>query len=273
MLRLEAMLVSNKERNYPNLKNTIDSDFDKVKNYNSIMAKIDALNEKSLDEKNNTNKKGIAMKKLKPKYIYSIVSVALIAIFAFGFINNKINLDVISSNKAGKNDTNIKLNINKPKNESMSKIAADLAAEDKSLKLENLPNKFNFMRNIDIPKDYKLASCSTLYTASSLESDTYDLLHDYIFDYEKSDEENITVTFSEVEEPLRDCFVESENAKKISKIHGTDVVITELGNTYTVTFKHNNIYFDIETHGISQDELVKMLVSIIDSDNTKDETK
>ena len=57
------MLVSNKERNYPNLKNTIDSDFDKVKNYNSIMAKIDALNEKSLDEKNNTNKKGIAMKK------------------------------------------------------------------------------------------------------------------------------------------------------------------------------------------------------------------
>lgn len=261
--------MSNKERNYPNLKNTIDSDFDKVKNYNSIMAKIDALNEKSLDEKNNTNKKGIAMKKLKPKYIYSIVSVALIAIFAFGFINNKINLDVISSNKAGKNDTNIKLNINKPKNESMSKIAA----EDKSLKLENLPNKFNFMRNIDIPKDYKLASCSTLYTASSLESDTYDLLHDYIFDYEKSDEENITVTFSEVEEPLRDCFVESENAKKISKIHGTDVVITELGNTYTVTFKHNNIYFDIETHGISQDELVKMLVSIIDADTTENETK
>ena len=124
-----------------------------------------------------------------------------------------------------------------------------------------------------IPKDYKLASCSTLYTASSLESDTYDLLHDYIFDYEKSDEENITVTFSEVEEPLRDCFVESENAKKISKIHGTDVVITELGNTYTVTFKHNNIYFDIETHGISQDELVKMLVSIIDADTTENETK
>ena len=265
--------MSNKERNYPSLKNTIDSDFDKVKNYNSIMAKIDALNEKSLDEKNNTNKKGIAMKKLKPKYIYSIVSVALIAIFAFGFINNKINLDVISSNKAGKNDTNIKLNINKPKNESMSKIAADLAAEDKSLKLENLPNKFNFMRNIDIPKDYKLASCSTLYTASSLESGTYDLLHDYIFDYEKSDEENITVTFSEVEEPLRDCFVESENGNKISKIHGTNVVITELGNTYTVTFKHNNIYFDIETHGISQDELVKMLVSIIDADTTENETK
>lgn len=257
------MLVSNKERNYPNLKNIIDSDFDKVKNYNSIMAKIDALNEKSLDEKNNTNKKGFAMKKLKPKYIYSIVSVALIAIIAFGFINNKLNIDVISSNKSGKNDTNIELNINKPKNESMSKIAA----EDKSLKLENLPNKFNFMRNIDIPKDYKLASCYTLYTASSLESDTYDLLHDYIFDYEKSDDENITVTFSEVEEPLRDCFVESENANKISKIHGTDVVITELGNSYTVTFKHNNIYFDIETHGISQDELVKMLVSIIDSDN------
>ena len=261
--------MSNKERNYPNLKNAIDSDFDKVKNYNSIMAKIDALNEKSLDEKNNTNKKGFAMKKLKPKYIYSIVSVALIAIIAFGFINNKLNIDVNTLNKAGNNDTNIELNINKPKNESMSKIAA----EDKSLKLEDLPNKFNFMRNIDIPKDYKLASCSTLYTASSLESDTYDLLHDYIFDYEKSDDENITVTFSEVEEPLRDCFVESENANKISKIHGTDVVITELGNSYTVTFKHNNIYFDIEAHGISQDELVKMLVSIIDADNTKNETK
>ena len=116
-------------------------------------------------------------------------------------------------------------------------------------------------------KYYKLASCSTLYTSSSLESDTYDFLHDYIFDYEKSDDENITVTFSEVEEPLRDCFVETENANKISKIHDTDVVITEFGNSYTVTFKHNNIYFDIETHGISQDELVKMLVSIIDSDN------
>lgn len=269
--------MSDKERNYPNLKNTIDSDFDKVKNYNSIMTKIDALNEKSLDKKNNTNKKGIAMEKLKPKYIYSIASVALIAIIAFGFINNKIYVDVISLNKSSKNDTNIELNINKQKNESTSKIVADLDAEGKSLKLENLPNKFNFIKNINIPKDYKLASCSTLYTASNLESDTYDLLHDYIFDYEKSDEENITVTFSEVEKPLRDCFVENENFKKISKIHGIDVVITELGNSYTATFKHDNIYFDIETHGISQDELVKILVSIIDVDNdvnnTENETK
>ena len=60
--------MSNKERNYPNLKNTIDSDFDKVKNYNSIMAKIDALNEKSLDEKNNTNKQ----KKQKKKTLKSV---------------------------------------------------------------------------------------------------------------------------------------------------------------------------------------------------------
>ena len=57
--------MSNKERNYPNLKNTIDSDFDKVKNYNSIMAKIDALNEKSLDEKNNTNKNPIILVRIK----------------------------------------------------------------------------------------------------------------------------------------------------------------------------------------------------------------
>ena len=89
---------------------------------------------KSLDEKNNTNKKGFAMKNLKPKYIYSIVSVALIAIIAFGFINNKLNIDVISSNKSGKNDTNIELDINKPKNESMSKVAA----EDKSLKVQRI---------------------------------------------------------------------------------------------------------------------------------------
>lgn len=51
--------------------------------------------------------------------------------------------------------------------------------------------------------------------------------------------------------------------EKISKIEDTEVIITQYEKLYLAEFKMNDVYFDIETAGITQTELVDLLVSII----------
>ena len=51
--------------------------------------------------------------------------------------------------------------------------------------------------------------------------------------------------------------------EKISVIENTDVIITQYEKLYLAEFKMNDVYFDIETSGITQTELVDLLVSII----------
>ena len=69
------------------------------------------------------------------------------------------------------------------------------------------------------------------------------------------------ITLHKIGKPLRDCYLSSE--EKISKIENTDVIITQYEKLYLAEFKLNDVYFDIETAGITQKELVDLLVSLI----------
>ncbi len=55
----------------------------------------------------------------------------------------------------------------------------------------------------------------------------------------------------------------SSEEKKISKIENTDVIITQYEKLYLAEFKLNDVYFDIETAGITQ-KRVSGFTSIID---------
>ena len=90
----------------------------------------------------------------------------------------------------------------------------------------------------------------------------YSSLHDYVFNYSKDYENTIKVAFSEVGEPIRDNFL--DDSKKISKIGDVDVIISQYEKMYVATFKCKGIYFDIETNGITEEELVNLLESIIE---------
>ena len=72
---------------------------------------------------------------------------------------------------------------------------------------------------------------------------------------------NITIAFSEIDKPLRDYYIDNQELK--SKIGDVELEISQYKNMYIVTFSYNNLNFDIETNGITEDELVELLVSII----------
>ena len=76
---------------------------------------------------------------------------------------------------------------------------------------------------------------------------------------------NIIIAFSEIEEPIRDYYIDGGN--KISKIGDVELKITqsESQEMYIVTFEYKDIYFDIETTGITEDQLVDLLKSLINN--------
>ena len=124
-----------------------------------------------------------------------------------------------------------------------------------------MAEKFKFIENISLPEEYKLEESYTVYTRDNKEVDEYNILHDYVFNYTK-DNNKIKIAFSEIEEPLRDYFI--EGGDKISKIGDAEFIIYQSEEMYIVTFNYQNINFDIETTGITEDELVNLLQSIID---------
>ena len=149
------------------------------------------------------------------------------------------------------------LEINPMQGTSMAKLDADV----QTVEINSLPEKFGFINNIALPSEYKLDNSYELFTRENFNTTEYSLLHDYVFNYSKDYENTIKVAFSEVGEPIRDYFL--DDSKKISKIGDVDVIISQYEKMYVATFKCKEIYFDIETNGITEEELVNLLESII----------
>ena len=115
-----------------------------------------------------------------------------------------------------------------------------------------------------MPEEYQLETSYNVYIRSDRNIAKYDLLHDYVFNYQKDDfSSGIKIAFSEIEEPLRDYFIDDKY--KTSKIGDAEIIITQYKQMYMASFKYKDIYFDIETNGITENELVELLVSIIEN--------
>ena len=152
---------------------------------------------------------------------------------------------------------NVMLEINPMRGASMAKLDADV----QTVEINSLPEKFGFINNIALPSKYKLDNSYEVYTRENYDDAEYSLLHDYVFNYNKDYENTIKVAFSEAGEPVRDNFV--DDSKKVSKIGDVDVIISQYEKMYVATFKCKEINFDIETNGITEEELVNLLESII----------
>lgn len=226
-----------------NLKYTIQKNFDKEKNYNIILSKI--------ERRDNM--------KVKLSYVLasSFVAIALlVGIVAYNVPKND-NEIVTPPTVQGV----LEININKAKMQSMAKLDADIqeAVVDKEIN-----KSFPFVqKELNAPKDLKNYGVNrVLMTRKDLSDKDYSVAHDYIWDYSnEAQDRTIKIAFSKVGKPLRDYHLSSE--EKISKIENTDVIITQYEKLYLAEFKLNDVYFDIETAGITQTELIDLLVSII----------
>lgn len=196
------------------------------------------------------------------KVIYVLSSICAVFILGIGiFVGVNKNLLPGNTVDIGKTDANdgVELNINKIKDMSMTSLDADV----KTIELENLPEEFTFIENLQIPEEYNFENGYTVYTRENTDTAEYDVLHDYILNYSKDDLNDIKIAFSGIEAPIRDYFI--GDGDKISKIGNVELKVSQWENMYIVTFEYNDIYFDIETTGITENELVNLLKSIIDN--------
>lgn len=208
------------------------------------------------------------MKKNKNKKIlYTISSMCAVFILGIGVLIGTSNLNnkTLQGESLGKTENEnmkIELKINKIKNMAETKLDADA----KTVEVENLPEKMQFINKVKIPDEYKLTNSYNVYTRD-INSDNrdYNILHDYLFYYEKGENNIIRIAVSEIERPLRDYFI--GEGEKISKIGDAKLTIYQWNQMYIVNFEYKNMYFDIETTGITENELTTLLESIITNVN------
>ena len=204
-----------------NLKDTIQKNFDKKKNYNIILSKI--------ERRDNM--------KVKLSYVLasSLVAIALLVGIVAYNVPKSNNENVMPPTVQGI----LELNINKAEYQSIVK------------------------KDINAPKDLRDYGVNkVVMTRKDFSDKDYSIAHDYIWDYSnEAENRTIRIAFSKIGKPLRDYYLSSE--EKISKIENTDVIITQYEKLYLAEFKLNDVYFDIETAGITQKELVDLLVSLI----------
>lgn len=122
---------------------------------------------------------------------------------------------------------------------------------------EKIPDSFSFNNfYTNSIKGYKDANLPDEYR-----------LHDYVFEYQTENNGEVFIAICKDEEPLRDYIFDFKGEK--SKIGDIELEISQYNNAYIVTFNYNDINYDIETKGISEDELLELLKSIlIDANRT-----
>lgn len=230
-----------------NLKDTIQKNFDKKKNYNIILSKI--------ERRDNM--------KVKLSYVLasSLVAIALLVGIVAYNVPKSNNENVMPPTVQGI----LELNINKAEYQSMMTLDADIKVKEANTELNSEFEKdFSFVKkDINAPKDLRDYGVNkVVMTRKDFSDKDYSIAHDYIWDYSnEAENRTIRIAFSKIGKPLRDYYLSSE--EKISKIENTDVIITQYEKLYLAEFKMNDVYFDIETSGITQTELVDLLVSII----------
>ena len=230
----------------------------KEKIRNNIREEIAISNiRKEFDMKKNKNK----------KVIYTISSMCAVFILGIGVLIGTSNLNnkTLQGKTLGRTENEnmkIELKINKIKDMAMAKLDADV----KTIEIEKLPENMQFINKVKIPDEYKLTNSYNVYTRD-INSDNrdYNILHDYLFYYEKGENNIIRIAVSEIEKPLRDYFI--GEGEKISKIGDAKLTIYQWKQMYIVNFEYKNMYFDTETTGVTEDELTTLLESIITSVN------
>ena len=142
-------------------------------------------------------------------------------------------------------------------------VATSLDADIQTMEMTEVPANIQFINNIKVPEGYQLESSYNVYIRSERNIAKYDLLHDYVFSYKKDSTNSIIIAVSEIEEPLRDYYI--DGGEKLSKIGDTQLIISRWKDMYIVTFEYNDLYFDIETTGVTENQLVDLLESLINN--------
>lgn len=226
--------MTNKE----NLKNTINNDFSKENNYNKIINRIE--------------RKRLKLWKLAP------IAACLVLIFtSLSFINN--DKKILQNNN---NSNTTILNINNLESISANKIDADIRSLILHDGAESTVEVNLLDMTLTIPSHLNKFNSYAIYTRENKKSE-YNILNSYVYLYsDKSNDKCIRISFSKDTKPLRDYHFSTEGSKD-TIINNTRLKIFQYENLYFTEFYYKDYNFDIETDGITENELSNLLISII----------
>ncbi len=86
--------------------------------------------------------------------------------------------------------------------------------------------------------------------------------HDYVFALRTASGGSAEIALCAGEAPLRDCFFVCD-APKQSEIGGTAVTVYGVRDTLFAEFTCDAVYYDVETHGVSAEELENLLTGLL----------
>ena len=110
----------------------------------------------------------------------------------------------------------------------------------------------------ELPDDLRLnQDYGVLVKDASLE---YNIVHDYVFEFIGNNDRWVHITYSMIEEPLKDYFITSDS--NVSVIDGVEVLLYQYEEQYIVDFKYNDMYYEIEANHVTLEELLTLIRGI-----------
>ena len=113
---------------------------------------------------------------------------------------------------------------------------------------------------------FTIDSYYVLWVRSSRESETYDLAHDHCLELQTGSGGTATLSVSREGWPLRCCLLLDEDPL-LSTVQGVEMVIHGMKlpdrTAFFTRFEHDGVWYDIETEGISEEELYHLLETLI----------
>ena len=223
------------------LNKVITNDFDITNNYTSIRKKMERGN------------------KMNKIFKYSLVPMAIVIAITSVFLLNKKNstINVLDSNVKN-NDVIIVNSIDNNFDNSM----LDIDGRSEDIITDDLYKIYPLLKDIVVPNDYNINEIIKCYLFNE-DTGKYDKLYGYNIIYSGGNNKYIDIfILTDTIKRLR-CFSINTDEMKSSTINGNNIKIMGEDKNYYAIFSYNNINFDIETTGISEEEFIQLLKSIV----------
>ncbi|MCI9087148.1 MAG: hypothetical protein HFJ32_01100 [Clostridia bacterium] len=206
------------------------------------------------------------------KIIYGVLGSCAMLILGIGIITIQLpfgqNNETLLQAKMEKDDLSkeketlkTEININKLDEKALVEYVID--AQMRKIDAKESMVDLSFAIEAKLPKDFE-ENCSVVGIYVKGENPKkYDVLQNYEFRYKNKAETRIItlgIGFRE-RKPMRDYYF--ADVKKVSKIGDVELKITQYEDSYLVIFSDKAVNYDIETRGITQDELIEFLTSLI----------
>ena len=206
------------------------------------------------------------------KIVYGVLASCAMLVLCIGIITTQVpfgkkgetllQAKVEKENLSKEKETlKTKININKLDEKALVDYVID--AQTRKIDATECMVDLRFAIEAKLPDDFEENFSVVGIHVKGKDSKKYDVLQNYEFCYKnKSETRTITLGLGfKDRKPIRDYYF--ADVKKISKIGDVELKITQYEDSYLAIFSYKDMNYDIETKGITQDELVEFLTSLI----------